>query len=558
MQLIYWFVAEVSALNAGYRVRTLPIVNALRSRGLAIEVLPIVEMPLQLAELSKSAHAVMISKPSDTVTYLCMKHLRQAKVPVFIDLFDNYFSWSPALAKRQLHWQWLRTLSCASTIVTSGDYFRRVIETLSTCPVLVVSDSVPLATPASRASSARKWASTQQIELLWFGISANPYFRAGLDDLSSWGETILRLACKLAPDRSVRLTICTNRVPAVDIVLAEFRSREIDARFVDWSEEASEALLRKSHVVLLPTNLSGFSLSKTHNRCSDALARQCLVLSSPNGPYSDIPGAVFRDLDELASALGEVDADAVAALVDNSFEHLRQRHDLASDSRGLFNALVNARAQTPRAPAPTATGPLPKALIAGQTSAQAVKFARTLGYLVCGFANSGMDLNYDVRLELMADSGGRVSVLLSPLACEVVLRQLSMQRDLDIEDFDDGVECRGAGWRMRLDPASRRLVFYEGLDPSLEQELLAVQTMSRRAPSATALWYVKHTEVLTIVVQRLGIADIDLSVDDEGGWQEFVDVAMPDLASLGKRLEQSWVEFEGNELRWGTPLGRAA
>ena len=160
MQLIYWFVSEVSALNAGYRVRTLPIVNALRARGLAIEVLPIVELPTQLAALRKGAHAVIISKPNDTLTYLCMKDLREAQVPVFIDLFDNYFSWSPSLAKRQLHWQWLRALSCASTVIASSDHLRRVIETLTRSAVLVVGDSVPLAMPAGRESAAKKWSET--------------------------------------------------------------------------------------------------------------------------------------------------------------------------------------------------------------------------------------------------------------------------------------------------------------------------------------------------------------------------------------------------------------
>jgi hypothetical protein len=130
-----------------------------------------------------------------------------------------------------------------------------------------------------------------------------------------------------------------------------------------------------------------------------------------------------------------------------------------------------------------------------------------------------------------------------------------MQRDLDIEDVDDGVECRGAGWRMRLDPQSRRLVVFQGLEFALEQELMAVQALALRSPSPSVSWYLKHIEVLARLLLRLGIEDIDLATDDEGNWQEFADIAMPDLAALGKRLQESWVEFEGNELRWGQPLG---
>lgn len=552
MQPIYWFVTELSPRNAGYRVRTLPIVSALRKKGLTVELLPVSEMPERMPDMVKDARAVVVSKPSDTLTYLCLKHLDQAKVPVVIDLFDNYFSWSPALTKRQLHWQWLRSLNCASVVISSSDYLARVIGSLTDRRVVVVSDLIPRQPAASQGVNSAKWPVKHQVEILWFGIPENPYFTAGLEDLASWGDSILSLAKKVSPQCNVRLTICTNRIPSLDVVLGELRRREIHSRFVEWTEETCAALLAKSHLVLLPTNLSGFSLSKTHNRCSDALAQRCLVLSSPNGPYFDIPGAVFRDLDELAVPLVKADASEIEALINQSFGHLSRCHDLEADTERLRTAFDEVKTQSRRGPrgSPPQTS---RALIAARTKTDTVNRARSLGYLVCGFANNVLKLDYDVCLEAVRESGAQVCLVLSEPAYELVVQQLAMQRDLDVADFYDGIDCRSASWHLRLERGARRIVIHRGLDPQLEQELVAAQLFGRRTNSTIGDWYAKHVEVLALLLRRLGFDEIDLATEDESGWEKFAEIAEPRLAALGARLRERWVEYEGNELRWGRP-----
>ena len=135
------------------------------------------------------------------------------------------------------------------------------------------------------------------------GLEEIHFFTRVWDDLLGWKEVLTFLKYKVCPRKRIRLTVCSNYSPAAEVILARFRDVGIEVIFKEWSEQSANALLDSAHLVLLPTNLSGFSLSKTHNRCSDALARNCLVLCSPRGPYKDIPGAVFSEIDPLVRML---------------------------------------------------------------------------------------------------------------------------------------------------------------------------------------------------------------------------------------------------------------
>lgn len=557
MPELHWFVTEIDPKNAGYRVRTMPIVAELKAQGISVELHATGELASEVKSLAGTAAVVVVSKPADSLTFLCLSHLRASGVPVVIDLFDNYFSWSPALHRRQLHWQWLSALQAASLVVVSSDFLGHVVRSLTAKPVVEIADLVlpPLAGRLDAPALAAKWREPERIELLWFGIAGNPYYPAGLEDLARWTRTIRRLILDTADRATMRLTVCTNNVPGVEAALQAMRASQIEARYVEWSESTNDALLAGSHVVLLPTNLSGFSLSKTHNRCGDALASGCLVLASPQGPYRGIGGAVFDDPEALAAAIGRITPEGVRQAIDESYRTLHARHSLRSDVARLRTTLANLRG----AAGPTGHGRVPTVLIASRIKAEVPKLARTLGHLIGGFANGPLALNYDFRLEDLESFEGPVTVTLSERARQVLDTLLLQDVDVDLDDYGSYTECRIREWKFRLYRGPHRVVVREGLPAGSLAALARVQALPRRpGSSGLSAWFDAHVDVLTRILHRLGFGRIHLAAEDEGGWQAFADNADPELAAMSARLAERWRRFQGRELSWGRPAEAAA
>ncbi len=556
MSALHWFVTEIDPKNAGYRVRTMPIVAELRAQGLEVELHTTAEMPSLVKTLAANAAAVVVSKPADSLTFLCLGHLRANGVPVVIDLFDNYFSWSPALFRRQLHWQWMCALQTASLVISSSEFLRRVVTSLTDTPVVQIGDLVlpPVAGRLDAATLAAKWEAPPRIELLWFGIAGNPYYFAGLEDLVRWTDVIHDLVRRTAGRLTMRLTICTNRVPAVDAVLHTLRSSEIEARYVEWSETVCDSLLASSHVVLLPTSLSGFSLSKTHNRCTDALASGCLVLASPHGPYMGLGGAVFDDAEVLAAAMGRITPQGVRVAIDESYRELHRRHDLREDVSRLRGALSRLREQRGRADERS-----PRVLIASRIKADVPKLSRTLGFLVAGFVDGPLALNYDFRLEELARFEGRAVLTLSERARQILDTTLLHSVDADVDDCGDHLECRIGDWRFRLYRGPHRIVVMQGLPAELLRTLAQTQSHERRNSAVDqASWFDSHVDALTRILLRLGLNRMSLATEDEGGWQPFARNADPELAAIAARLQEHWQRYAGREIAWGRPTEKAA
>ncbi len=553
MPPLHWFVAELDPKNAGYRVRTMPIVAELRAQGAAVELHAIADLPATLDELIASRSTVIVSKPADSMTLLCMAHLRAKGLAVVADLFDNYFSWSPAVFRRQLHWQWMDALQTASMVIVSTPFLGNVVRTLTDKPVVEVGDLVPEPERGvlDPSTLARKWVAGPVVDLLWFGIGGNPYYVSGLEDLVRLAPTLRRMAITTADRLSLRLTVCTNKVPSMDVAMQSLRQAGIDARYVEWSESACDQLLGNSHVVLLPTNLSGFSLSKTHNRCSDALSSGCLVLASPNGPYRGVGGAVFDDPDALAAALGRISPEAVSVAIRESYAALRLRNDLGADVRRLSQSLAFGSG----APARNARSVQP-VLIASRTRAEIPKFSRKLAYLVAGLADGPLALNFDFRLEATAGRDEGVCVTLSERARTVLDAMLLKDIDADVQDYDGKSDVTLRGWRFTLQRGPHRLVVHAGLPQDSVKALIRAQSLPWRGNAAlTSSWFDAHVDVLTRVLHGIGFDALRLAADEDGGWQSFAEAGHPDLAGIAVRLTSAWNRFRGREQLWGRPEG---
>jgi hypothetical protein len=545
-----WFVSEVDPRNAGYRVRTLPIVEAVRRRGVAVTVRPLSELPGRVDAAMKEVSAIVVAKPADTMAALAMRRFATCGKPVVVDLFDNYFAWSPSLVRKQVQWQWLRALSNASLVMTSGPFLRDVVSSITDLPVLTVGDAVP--SPVSVEAVNAKWPVRRRLRLAWFGISANPYFAAGIEDLAFAAPMIRQLLLRLPEALQTQLVVCTNRTPAVEPALAMLRTYGIEAVFEDWTDAGCDRLLRDSHVALLPTNAGAFALAKTHNRCSDALVRGCLVLASPSGPYGDIGGGVYSSLDALLEALLVSDPGRVLEDTGKSLDVLGRRNDTERQVDALLQRLRGLGRATGSSRAGAESIGDSAALIAGRTRPDPVKQCRSWNYLTVGHDDSGLAMNYDFRLLAMQAPEAPVAFALGDRACTQVEAMLAAQAEMDLRDTTGGVRASGGGWCLRLERDPGRLVVEQGLPSLLLSQLYRAQREGRGngQGDAATRWYDAHVAAASRVLRRIGVTTVELATDDEGGWEPFAEIARPELGRMAERLRAHWVRHAACERDW--------
>jgi hypothetical protein len=348
--------------------------------------------------------------------------------------------------------------------------------------------------------------------------------------------------------------VCTNRVAAVDTALAALRAQHIDVRFEEWTEEGCDRLIDLAHVVLLPTNLTGFSLSKTHNRCSEALARGCLVLGSPQGPYRAVGGAVFDDPEALADRLRRPLVHELGALLADSYRRLQDSVDTAADVTRLRQALAPLASARKRRTSP----PAPRVLLMGRVKSDVPKAGRSLGYLIAGYADFGPQLEYDFRLESIHPEHEVLAVQLSAGAQGLTERTLADDPAMDVDDHGDHADYRSAGWHFRIERDSRRLTVLKGLGISDIQALASIQAAARTSESEQLAQVIESlVDVFARVLWQLGFRDIAFAAESEGGWQAFASRADPGLLALSESLKAHWVRHEGREFCWGRPVEEA-
>jgi hypothetical protein len=465
-------------------------------------------------------------------------------IPVVLDLFDNYFSWSAAAMQREIHWQWLRALKSASLVISSSAFLTRTLMSLTDIPVLQVSDLVPPVPSGSHHPQrlARKWDAPRAIELLWFGISANPYFLVGLEDVVRSASMIRELTALLGAEHPVRLTLCTNRVPAVDQCLQVLRAEQVDARFVEWQSETCDKLLDDTHVVLLPTSASAFALSKTHNRCSDALARGCLVLASERGPYEGLAGAVFEDHRALVQQLRNATAGSIAGLLRASYQALSGRHQIDLEVGALCRHLDTLGHSTGGEPAAQ-----PRVLLLATPSAAAAGFASKSGWLVAdcstGLPRGGADLRFDP----IGAPDASATLQLSEKAMARLEAQLARDVDADSEECGAHLDIHMDHWHLRLDRGGMQLCVLRGLHDDVAQHLNDALAGGLAGQAGT----VALVGAMAQVLHRLGIGAMSFAGEDSGAWAAYARWADPDLAALEGRLQNLWITHEGREWAWG-------
>lgn len=547
---VYWVMADVSETSAGYRLRIRPLIEKISASGVTITIISEQELAKQIKKIAEEAHTVISSKPGNIRIFLCLKYLAQQNIKIIVDLFDNYFSWSPTLFQYGAYWNWPRVLQVASRVCVSTRFLQNTLLQLNASNVCLIPDPLPPVAHelASYFTDNGKWQDITCIELLWFGINSNPYFQAGLEDLITWMPYIVKICANLQHQFDIRITICTKRVPEVETVLHELRQRALYGRFVEWTEEVCEELIEQSHVVLIPSNLTGFSLSKTHNRCSDALARGCLVLSSPNGPYYNIPGGVLSSVTELCQLLLTKQPLAIQSKLQQSLDFIEQDCDVDLIARlGLEN---NSDLVVSASSRPINNNPV---LVLTQTKTDTAKLSRNLGYLVASFKNSGVNANCDIYLESFDAENSTILLKLTKGAYDYFANLIMSNIALEWSGNKKELRFLSNGWSFVFKLEALTCIAQSDQASDLLLKLAISKQINQQHPCHQGFWYAENTELLCLILVNLGANSIDFASDGSYGWKEFAETLDSNLNDSAKKLKQLWLEYQSNELQLGRP-----
>lgn len=138
---------------------------------------------------------------------------------------------------------------------------------------------VPSCAPEGRFTASRP------ARLLWFGSHGAPHAQFGMLDLLAVREDIERIAGEFPAE----LIIVSNSREKYERYIRGFA---ITTRYEEWSQEAVARWLAKSHVVLVPNSLDGFSICKSANRAIHALCAGVPVVATPTPAMLEFSGCV--------------------------------------------------------------------------------------------------------------------------------------------------------------------------------------------------------------------------------------------------------------------------
>jgi|GEM_PF-2703845 len=430
---LYCVVADASARNAGYRIRTQPFLKKIESHFLDVKVIQYDQILEHLDSIDSSdRNVILFSKPFSQESYLVAKYFSSSNV-IVADIFDNYLS-EHTFSDRKPWVNFLNVLPLLDLCTVSTP---RIVESIQSLvpelPSLVIDDPLPefdlIELPLDQ-SVMKKWDRSSDLRLLWFGIASNPYYHAGLSDLLSWSTVIQNI---VKEHKSLTLSICSNAMgeksnQLLVYTLTKLRMDNPTVNFevIEWSEQECEVAIRQAHVVLLPTNITSFSVSKTHNRCTEAIRNGALVLASPFGPYGDMKEAVFFKVSDLLGFLQSATPEKVLGTLHNSIECFYQRASKYEKHHHFIETLSEMNVSDMK---PSNSAVPAQLLITGDGSAHVCKLARQLGYLLVGCLGTDAIFSYDFMIDdqltfetFRADGRSRIFIFLSDQSMHPILQ----------------------------------------------------------------------------------------------------------------------------------------
>lgn len=531
---VYWVVSNKQAENAGFRLRTKPIADSLTQSGIKVNIITQSEIITELKEIIETNNIVVFTKPSDNLAYLYMKYFTDRGISVLVDIFDNYYGWSPAFFHSKRHLQLLRIMSRATEIVVSTAFLKDDLEQIFRRSVYQVNDTSNALPIEFEENTLKKWDSPDYYECLWFGIPNNPYFTSGLDDVLSWTSVLADLQIKIFP-KKIRFNLCTKQVAQVELVLEYLRRHDIEAAFTPWSLSECNKALTNSQIVLIPTSLSSFSQSKTHNRCSDALKYRCAVLTNPQSPYRDMPGAIFTDVEQLAMTL-KGGVTEILPLIDLSLNYISMHFNSAL-SRTAFHSVLEATAKAPLKLKKENT----KILLVSSCNSETIKTSRLLGYISAGFSNMNMDINFDVIYHGIKVGDGYMHFSFSAPGFEAITKNLRANLDTDWIETGTLSICKFSNATLRFEKKMKTCDIEASALVETANEVEKIRLLLEHNPSQMDNWRDINIALLIDFFLLLGFSDIEFATETASGWTPYIKRIAPEVGDLESRLKQHWL-----------------
>lgn len=175
--------------------------------------------------------------------------------------------------------------------------------------------------------------------LLWFGSHGAPHAQFGMLDLLAIRRDIERIAKEFPAE----LIIVSNNRRKYEQYIRDF---DITTRYEEWSQEVVTRWLAKSHVVIIPNSLDGFSICKSANRTIHAISAGVPVVATPTPAMLEFSGCVA--LGEFYEGIRRYleDPDLARCDVAKAQKYIARKFGPASIASRWIDAL--ARADTHR------------------------------------------------------------------------------------------------------------------------------------------------------------------------------------------------------------------
>ncbi|RVU15601.1 hypothetical protein [Methylobacterium oryzihabitans] len=283
--------------------------------------------------------------------------LRARGVVVGIDLFDDYFSQEddPRLTPFR---SWLRRFAPVFQFgLCSTPTMRRVIGHLAPdLPVHIVPDPCPEIDPATVTRSVRRSLErarkTGTLDVLWFGIGANPFFPVGLQDLVAHAWSLSELA---AGRYRVALRVLTDDASQNPGNLVRLKSLPVPFVTETWTVEREQQALEEALVAFIPVNGQSFSRAKSPNRALTAIAAGAQVLSPGYPLYGDLDALIYARAADLLADIEQGECRVSPGRIGEIQRVVASVSDLDDILAELFLFLTRQSRARPRVAAPAGT-----------------------------------------------------------------------------------------------------------------------------------------------------------------------------------------------------------
>jgi glycosyltransferase involved in cell wall biosynthesis len=246
---------------------------------------------------------------------------KKRKIPVVLDLCDNYTMLYKGMYPDKVKTEELQyMIDMVDWMVFSTPELAQQYRSVSRrdIPYTVIPDPIddfgdirPLRVPQSR------------FRLLWYGNWGVDYANVGIVNL----RTLLPAISSVKSEIDIELRIMSNNFDEYTRVCSDM---PIPTSYVEWSMEQFPIELANADLVILPVSPGPFTLGKSNNRMTAALAHGVPVLADRIPRYEEFPQFLVTESwsHDLRRAIHEI--DVLRRNAEMSKKHVRANYGIAS------------------------------------------------------------------------------------------------------------------------------------------------------------------------------------------------------------------------------------